>query len=446
MVPPPSLGREPRAGSAAVTRRAGTPLPPMRTPRLWSRPAGRYSSGRSTPARRAPAAWLPNPAGPNVRLLFVSHSFPPPGRPLANVGGMQRVATELHTALLTLPHVRLSSLLLRSSWRWTHLRIVPFGAGLLRRIPRIVDEERIEAVLFSSMVTAALALPVAGALARRGVVRGAIPVGRDVTLPFTPYQRLVPRIFRSLDAVFPISRATADECLARGASASQVEIVPCGVDFGRFAAPVDRAAARAEMAAGAGGELPGDALLLFAVGRHVERKGFAWFVERVMPVLPPGVHFWLAGEGPATPAVRAAVARNGLEDRVRLLGRVTDVELARLYSGADLFVMPNVPVAGDIEGFGVVMLEAGANGLPVVGAGIEGIRDVVRDGENGHLVPSGDVDAFAGVIRRYAEDRPALHALSRRAARFTRETFGWSSIAERLVRSLGAKSAARAGA
>lgn len=373
-----------------------------------------------------------------LRLLYVSHSFPPPGRPLENVGGMQRVATELHAALAAHPGVRLSSLLLRSSWRWTHLRIVPFGVGLLQRIPRLVEREGVEAVLFSSMVTAVAAVPLRRALGRRGVVAAAIPVGRDVTLPFAPYQRLVPRVFGALDAVFPISRATADECLARGADAARVRVIPCGVDASRFPVPGDRAAARRELLAAAGGPAPPeDALLLCSVGRHVERKGFAWFVDRVMPRLPDGVHFWLAGEGPTTPAVRQAVERRGLERRVRLLGRVSDELLSRLLRGADLFVMPNVPVPGDIEGFGVVMLEAGMSGLPVVAARLEGIQDVVREGENGHLLPSGDAGAFADRILAYVADPVALAEASRRAVRFTSNTFTWPAIADRFVRELG---------
>jgi phosphatidyl-myo-inositol dimannoside synthase len=306
-----------------------------------------------------------------------------------------------------------------------------------------VDEHRIEAVLFSSMVTAALALPVASALRRRGVVWGAIPVGRDVTLPFAPYQRLVvPRVFRSLDVVFPISRATADECLSRGATPEQLRVIPCGVDLDRFEKLPDRRAARARCGATFGGEVPlrDDALLLFSVGRHVQRKGFEWFVDTVMPRLPENVHFWLAGEGPTTPAVRAAVQRHSLENRVRLLGRVSDEGLATLYAGTDMFVMPNIPVPGDIEGFGVVMLEAGASALPVLGAGIEGILDVVREGENGHLVVSGDADAFVDLIRRYEQDRAELTELSRRAADFTRATFAWSAIVEQMVGALREKS------
>lgn len=374
-----------------------------------------------------------------MRLLYISHSFPPPGRPLANVGGMQRMATELHTALDAHPEIDLSSLLLRASWRWTHVRVVPFTLGLLRRIPRVVERERIDAVLFSSMVTATVAVPLRRELGERGITTAAIPVGRDVTLPAGIYQRFVPRVLDALDLVLPISRATAAECARRGAPDHKLHVVPCGVDPARFPSLTNRAVMRREMR-GAPDDptapLPPGALLLCGVGRHVERKGFAWFTERVMPLLPPDIHLWLAGEGPETPAIQEAIERNGLDGRVRLLGRISENELTRLYRGADLFVMPNIPVPGDMEGFGVVMLEAGLCGLPTIGARLEGIRDAIREGENGTLLPSGDAPAFARAILGYHGDRDALAAASARAARYTAANFSWSTIVDRYVRVL----------
>lgn len=369
-----------------------------------------------------------------MRLLYVSHSFPLPGDPLSNVGGMQRVATGLHDALAAHPEVELHRLVLETAWEDTGRRMPPFMAGLLRGIPRTVERERIDVVLFSSMVTATLALPLRRRVAAAGARLAAIPVGRDVTLPVAPYQWLVPRVMRSLDLVFPISRATARECLARGAAPGRTHVVPCGVDTAAFAPPSDRAAARAELLADIGAEdVPPGALLLASVGRHQERKGFQWFVAEVMPRLPDDVVYLLAGEGPMTGAIRAEVEARGLGGRVRLVGQVSEGTLGRLYRGADLFVMPNVPVAGDIEGFGVVMLEAGLCGLPVLAADLEGIRDVVSEGESGHLVPSRDAAAFAGAVLRYHADRAALARASASAARHVADAFSWRSVADRYL-------------
>jgi phosphatidylinositol alpha-1,6-mannosyltransferase len=371
-----------------------------------------------------------------LRILYVSHSFPLRGDPLSNVGGMQRVATGLHAALAVHPQVRLSSLVLETSWKATPYRMPGYMAGLIRAIPRVVADERIDVVLFSSMVTAALAPVVRGRVEKHGARMGAIPVGRDVTLPTPGYQWFVPKVFRALDLVFPISRATADECLRRGAAPEKTHVIPCGVDTELFSPPADRAAARRELLRAIGESpetIPDDALLLVSVGRHQERKGFQWFADQVMPRLPANVHYLVTGEGPMTAQIQAAIDRHGLRGRARLLGKVPEEMLRTLYRGGDLFVMPNVHVPGDIEGFGVVMLEAGLCGMPVLAADLEGISDVVTEGENGHLVPSRDAAAFAEVVMRYRGQRDALSAMSRAAARRTGLDFSWGAVAQRFV-------------
>jgi phosphatidyl-myo-inositol dimannoside synthase len=369
-----------------------------------------------------------------LRILYVSHSFPLPGEPLSNVGGMQRVAVALHEALARHPGVELRSRLLETSWRQTGPRMVPFLARMLRDLPAQVRRERIDVVLFSSMVTASAVLLLRERIRKAGAVTAAIPVGRDVTLPNPLYQRLVPRVLSSLDRVLPISRATADECLGRGLDPARLEIIPCGVDLERFSpAPAGdphRGALLDRLGIDHDDRAP---FLLFSVGRHQERKGFHWFVERVMPLLPEETVFLLGGEGPMTGRIREAARVQGIDERVHLLGRVDEDELLALYRAADLFVMPNIPVAGDIEGFGVVMLEAGASGLPVIAADLEGIRDVVTQDENGVLVPSGDAPAFAEAILRFQADRAQLRAASQRAATHTAERFGWDAVADRHV-------------
>jgi phosphatidylinositol alpha-1,6-mannosyltransferase len=372
-----------------------------------------------------------------LRILYVSHSFPLRGQPLSNVGGMQRVATGLHDALAIHPGVELHSHVLETSWKATPYRMPGYMAGLLRRIPRTVAREGIDVVLFSSMVTASLSVALRAAVHRGGARMAAIPVGRDVTLPTPGYQWLVPRVFDALDLVFPISRATGQECLLRGLPASKMHVVPCGVDTALFAPPHDRAAARRELLAAIGETVPDDTLILCSVGRHQERKGFHWFVDAVMPRLPPDVLYLVTGEGPTTPQIQAAIDRHALGGRVRMLGKVSEEMLRTLYRGGDLFVMPNIHVPGDIEGFGVVMLEAGLCGMPVLAAELEGISDVVREGENGHLVPTRDAAAFASAILRHRSDRPGLAEASRRAAAYTAENFSWTAIAGRFVGLLG---------
>lgn len=361
-----------------------------------------------------------------------------PDRPLENVGGMQRVATELFEALGRHPRVHLTPLLLHSDWADINRNTALFLPRVWWAIREKARRRAVDAVLFSSMVTAATATRLQPLLRRRGVAAATIAHGQDVTLPAAPYQWLVPRIFHAVDAVLPVSRATGAACLQRGLAPEKLHVVPNGVNLGRFRPLEAKPVMRRSLEETIGHTLPPGALLLCSVGRQVKRKGFAWFVEAVMPRLPADVHYWLAGEGPEAEHIREALTRHGLEHRVRLLGRLSEAHLEALYRGADLFVMPNIPVPGDMEGFGVVMLEAGMGGLPSVAARLEGILDVVAEGSNGNLIASGNADGFATAILAYHYDRERLAQAARSACQYTRDTFGWDAVANRYVETLEA--------
>ena len=152
-----------------------------------------------------------------------------------------------------------------------------------------------------------------------------------------------------------------------------------------------------------------------------------------MPKLPDRVLFWLAGDGPERPNIDAAIERRGLSHRVRCLGKISEADLVRLYHRGDLFIMPNIVVSGDMEGFGIVMLEAGACGLPTLAADLEGIRDVITEGVNGWFAPSGDADAFASRIEALLAEPSSLSEASRRTADYVKKTFTWDETAGRYL-------------
>ncbi len=117
-----------------------------------------------------------------------------------------------------------------------------------------------------------------------------------------------------------------------------------------------------------------------------------------------------------------------------MLGLTSEAALARLRARADLFVMPNLPIPGDMEGFGIVMLEAAAYKVPTVAADLEGIRDVV-DETTGARVPAGDANAFAATIQRLWAD-PAHRSALGEGARQRAMGLGWRHVAGRYVAAL----------
>ncbi len=374
---------------------------------------------------------LPDPSRP-LRLAFVSHCLRAQDQSAGRIGGAERAAAELLTAFRRRTDVVVTPLV--ASAETDRLRFATFAAGTLFRLRQMVQAGEVEAVLFTAMPTAWMSLALASMLKRRRVVSATICHGHDVTMAFPPYQSLVQMTFGVLDAVMPVSRATGEHCLARGLDPSRLHVTPNGSDAGRFETPPSPALRRELLRAAFPAETAGlgdDAFVVCSVGRHVRRKGHAWFAGSVMPRLPDDVHFWLVGEGPEASAIEAAAARAGVDGRVRRLGAISDARLAALYRGADLFVMPNVPVPGDIEGFGLVILEANLNGLPVVAAELEGVAEVICEGVNGRLARPEDAGAFTRAILGLRRDPAERQRLAKSAEDHARERYGWNGVAER---------------
>jgi glycosyltransferase involved in cell wall biosynthesis len=166
--------------------------------------------------------------------------------------------------------------------------------------------------------------------------------------------------------------------------------------------------------------------ILHTHGRLVRRKGVLWFVDNVLPHLEKSVLYLVSGDGKDREVIQTAIAQRGLSEQVKLLGRVSDKLRDTLYNVADLFVMPNVPIANDMEGFGLVALEAASCGTMVVASDLEGIKDAIIDGKNGVLVKPGDANKYIEVINRELKH----HSLNPGAVRdYTLSHYSWDETA-----------------
>jgi glycosyltransferase involved in cell wall biosynthesis len=188
--------------------------------------------------------------------------------------------------------------------------------------------------------------------------------------------------------------------------------------------------------------LPADAQLLVTLGRLVRRKGARWFVSEVMPSLSPNAFLLIAGTGPEETATRDATRKAGLESRVRLLGAVDDEMRALLFAGCDLFVMPNLPVPNDTEGFGLVAIEASNSGALVVASRLEGIIDAVTDGATGYLVEPLAADAWVARVASLLGDPVGARADAAKFAIESRLRSSFERMAGELPAALGIVSGA----
>lgn len=150
--------------------------------------------------------------------------------------------------------------------------------------------------------------------------------------------------------------------------------------------------------------------VIITVGRLVKRKGVEWFVRNVVNELEDDIVYMIAGGGEQYDAIRQAIQEKKLEHRVKLLGKISEKDLNELYVNADIFVMPNIKVEGDVEGFGIVAIEAASAGLIVVASDVDGISDAVVDKVNGYLVESENVKAFTRMINLIINGKIELSA------------------------------------
>ena len=119
------------------------------------------------------------------------------------------------------------------------------------------------------------------------------------------------------------------------------------------------------------------------------------------------------------------------KNKIIFVGKQPDDILQKAYAAADVFVMPNIPIEGDMEGFGIVLLEANLASTPAVAADLEGIKDVVENGKNGYKIPVRDSEAFASKIDETLNMN--YLALSNSSRNYVIQNFAWNRVAERYI-------------
>ena len=290
---------------------------------------------------------------------------------------------------------------LRVPFNGSRAPIAPVAA---RRVKRALDEFGPDVVhahepLAPSVgmhATRAASVPVVGtfhAYSDRGfVMAAAAPLLRPT------WERLALRI--------AVSEAARDFVARR--FDGPVRIIPNGVEVEKFAAA-------------APADLPEGRRILF-VNRLEPRKGFAVMVQAfaLVAATHPDALLVVAGDGPERSAIRK-VPRS-VRDRIDLLGNVPHDLLPPYHAACEVFCAP----ATGRESFGIVLVEAMSAGLPIVATDIPGYREVVRDGEDGLLVPAKDPGSTARALRHLLDDGADAKRFSkagvRRAARFSWDT------------------------
>jgi phosphatidylinositol alpha-1,6-mannosyltransferase len=281
--------------------------------------------------------------------------------------------------------------------------------------------------------------------------------GLDLVFPSKLFQRLVVDKFKKLDGIIAVSQATAKEAIIRGFKKERVFVVRNGVDTD-LAHVRKRAGFRKVLEEKIGIPLH-DKKILISVGRSVRRKGFSWFMKKVLPRLDKNIIYCIIGPpqknirkinfilnllpervahlislglglGIDEIDIQDAMQNPEIRDRAFYLGKLPFVEMVQALKHADIFVMPNIKVVGDAEGFGLVALEASVTGVPVVASSIEGITCAVIDRKNGHLVPPEKEEAWIEKINKLLLNGEALKRFGEEAKQYTIDNYEWNRMAD----------------
>lgn len=175
----------------------------------------------------------------------------------------------------------------------------------------------------------------------------------------------------------------------------------------------------------------GDKKVVLFVGRLAEKKGISYAIEAMRQV--NNAMLVIAGDGPLKSKLQRQAERVQKESgsTILFLGAKTHEELKGIYASADLFVMPSITAKdGDKEGFGLVILEAFASGLPIVASRSGGITDIVKDGVNGYLAEEKDVSGLADRINIVLQDKNIYNKMQTEAKK-TAQRYDYCEIAKR---------------
>jgi phosphatidylinositol alpha-1,6-mannosyltransferase len=176
--------------------------------------------------------------------------------------------------------------------------------------------------------------------------------------------------------------------------------------------------------------------IILSVGNLVSRKGHD-MVIRALPRLLDimgDVTYLIVGDGPHRAELEALALALGVRERVAFAGRVPDEDLPDIYALCDAFVLPSREQLDscDVEGFGMVFLEANASGKPVVAGRSGGIGDAVLDGETGLLVDPLDPDCIASSIGKLLANPQLASRMGEQGRERAVREFSWPAVAARL--------------
>ena len=304
-----------------------------------------------------------------------------------------------------------------------------------RTLKKLVQQEKFQVACFGAAVPLGLLAPT---LRKAGIPRIiSLTHGHEVwwakVFPFALALRRVGQSVDVLTYLGDFTRRNISVALSPKARGAMVRIAP-GVDVAHFRPDGAPSKLRVELGLS-------DKSVIVSVGRLVPRKG----QDRLIQALPliastiPNVHLLLVGEGSYRKSLERLVDENKVKDHVTFIGRVPNDQLPKYFRCGDIFAMPSRSrLAGlEVEGLGIVYLEASGCGLPVIAGNSGGAPDAVVDGVTGIVVDGTNINAIAAAIVRVLSDPAKRKAMGAAGNEWVSSNWNWEIWSAKFAQLLG---------
>lgn len=365
-----------------------------------------------------------------MKIIFISHSYPP------ILGGIENQNFNLATGLGKLDQVKIK-IISNKKGKWLLPLFLPWAF-----LKTFFILSNYDACLFGSGVVA----PIGRVLRFFHPRKKFFSIAHGLDITFANKKGLLSQIYKvinipaigSMNKIIAVGNSTIEEAVKLGISRKKCVFIPNGMDLEKLQSNGTRQDAEKIF----GKKLAGKKLIL-RLGRFVPHKGTSWFINNVMPHLGENIILVAAGGRVAKntagdkddfPACEKAIFENNLQNRVRLLVGISNEERNVLLNNADLVVAPNIKIDGSIEGFGLNTIEAAACERVVIASDLEGLADAIKNGKNGFLVESENINQWVNKINKIIGSGEAfIRFFGKKAAQYTKENYSWKKICQRYL-------------
>jgi glycosyltransferase involved in cell wall biosynthesis len=358
-----------------------------------------------------------------LNVAFIARNFPP------KTGGAEKLNYELAQQLGKLINLKVLAN------KWGKYSPIFYAQSFFK----VLFDRKVNLIFLSDAVLAPL-IPFFRIFKRKPIVLKIH--GLDITFDNSFYQFFIPKFIKKADRIICISNATKKECIKRNIRAEKCVVISIGIEMPKISKTKEEL--RKIVIHKTKINL-GRKKIILSVGALVERKGFHWFIKYVITELlkKRNDFIYLIAGGSAYKGKMADISyhaklisfikNNHIGSHVKILGRIDDKLIQMLYSCADLYIMPNIPIPGDMEGFGIVAIEASSYGLPVIASKVEGIKEAICDEKNGFLVDPLNTNQYIRLINEFLDSKEKRKNFGQKAKNFTSKNYNWSKIIQEYI-------------